>query len=81
MYPKLFVGFLSTGDTVIPGNYGLKDQNLALKWIKFNIKYFGGDPSKVTIFGGSAGGASVAYHLQSKLSQGILNWIPLENRK
>lgn len=61
---------MSTGDTVIPGNYGLKDQLLALKWVKNNIKYFNGDPNKVTIFGQSAGGASVTFHLMSKQSKG-----------
>ncbi|CAG9824758.1 unnamed protein product [Phaedon cochleariae] len=64
-------GFLTTGDLVIPGNYGLKDQLSALKWINQNIKYFGGDPEKVTIFGQSAGGASVNYHFMSKQSEGL----------
>ncbi|KAJ8940290.1 hypothetical protein NQ318_000112 [Aromia moschata] len=64
-------GFLSTGDTVIPGNYGLKDQNLALKWVQTNIKYFGGDPKKVTIFGHSAGAAAVTYLMMSKQSTGL----------
>lgn len=66
------LGFLSTGDTVIPGNYGLKDQLLALQWVHNNIKYFGGNPQKVTIFGQSAGGASVGYLLQSSRTKGII---------
>lgn len=64
-------GFLSTNDLVIPGNAGLKDQTLALKWVQNNIKYFGGDPSKVMIFGESAGSASVSYHLLSRQSAGL----------
>lgn len=53
------LGFLNTGDTSSPGNYGLKDMILALKWIRTNIAGFGGDASSVTIFGQSAGGAAV----------------------
>ncbi|XP_030764556.1 venom carboxylesterase-6-like [Sitophilus oryzae] len=56
-------GFLSTEDTALPGNLGIKDQILALKWVQNNIEYFGGDPDKVTIFGESAGAASVSYIL------------------
>lgn len=63
-------GFLATGDEVVPGNAGLKDQVLALKWTKQNIELFGGDPSQITIFGQSAGGASVGYHILSKQSSG-----------
>ena len=59
------LGFLSTGDDVIPGNIGMWDQVLALKWVQRNIKAFGGDPDNVTIFGESAGGMSVSYLLLS----------------
>lgn len=46
-------GFLSTGDHVVRGNQGLKDQSMALRWIQRNIRNFGGDPGQVTIFGKS----------------------------
>lgn len=65
------LGFLSTEDNEINGNMGLKDQNLALKWVKENIINFGGDPNKITIIGFSAGGASVHLHYMSKLSRNL----------
>ncbi|XP_014360335.2 venom carboxylesterase-6 [Papilio machaon] len=63
------LGFLSTGDEVIPGNAGLKDQSFALQWVKSNIMMFGGDPDSVTLTGCSAGGASVHYHYLSPMSR------------
>ncbi|XP_049774566.1 esterase FE4-like [Schistocerca cancellata] len=65
------LGFLSTGDEVVPGNMGLKDQTEALRWVQRNIEAFGGDPQKVTIYGQSAGSASVHYHVLSPLSKGL----------
>ncbi|CAJ0609031.1 unnamed protein product [Cylicocyclus nassatus] len=53
------LGFFSTGDDVCPGNLGLWDMTMALQWVHDNIKAFGGNPNKVTVFGQSAGGASV----------------------
>ncbi|XP_023311382.1 bile salt-activated lipase isoform X1 [Anoplophora glabripennis] len=65
-------GFLSTGDLVVPGNNGLKDQILGLRWIKENIERFGGDPDNITIFGQSAGSASIGYLLQTPQTKDIL---------
>jgi len=48
----------------------LKDQTAAMQWVQRNIDKFGGDPSKVLIFGESAGGGSVTYHLISPMSKG-----------
>lgn len=66
-------GFLSTGDEIVPGNNGLKDQVAALKWIQRNIATFGGNPANVMLTGMSAGGASVHYHYLSPLSQGLFH--------
>jgi len=63
------LGFMCLPDEEIAGNMGLLDQNLALKWVHDHIRYFGGDPDRVTIMGESAGSASVTYHMLSPLSQ------------
>ena len=71
-------GFVTTGDAKAPGNYGMLDQIEALKWVQENIEAFGGDRSKVTIFGESAGGSSVGLLLMSPLSKGLfLRAIPM----
>lgn len=65
-------GFLYAG-TASPGNYGIWDQNLALAWVKNNIIAFGGNPNAITIFGQSAGGASVGLHLLAEQSRDLYN--------
>ncbi|XP_042861580.1 putative inactive carboxylesterase 4 [Penaeus japonicus] len=65
------LGFLSTEDEVVPGNFGLKDQVMALRWVQDNIRSFGGDADRVTLFGESAGAASVQLLTVSPKSAGL----------
>ncbi|XP_060878022.1 juvenile hormone esterase-like isoform X1 [Metopolophium dirhodum] len=73
------LGFLSTEDDVIPGNYGMKDQVMALRWVQKNIIHFNGDPSQVTIFGESTGGASTGFHMLSPMSKGLFHKVILQS--
>ncbi|CAN7978371.1 unnamed protein product, partial [Ixodes persulcatus] len=65
------LGFLNANTTDAPGNQGLLDQHLALKWVQDNIDIFGGDPSMVTVFGHSAGAMSIHAHILSPMSKGL----------
>jgi bile salt-stimulated lipase len=67
------LGFLSTEDDVVPGNNGLKDQVMALRWVQNYIASFGGNPDSVTLTGLSAGGSSVHFHYFSEMSKGLFH--------
>ena len=53
------------------GNYGIHDQVALLKWVKQNIRAFGGDPSEVTLDGESAGAFSICIHIASPMSKNL----------
>ena len=63
----------------VSGNYGLLDQLATLQWVQRNIGAFGGDPSRVTIFGQSAGAESILIHLVSPQSKGLYSQAIVES--
>jgi para-nitrobenzyl esterase len=66
------LGFLADGALgAHSGDYGLQDQQFALRWVQDNIARFGGNPQNVTIFGESAGGASVCDQVASPTAKGL----------
>jgi len=69
------LGFLSLADEEldVPGNAGLKDQVMALRWVKRNCQFFGGDPDNITVFGESAGGASTHYMMLTDQAKGLFH--------
>lgn len=66
------LGFFSSHDQNAAGNFGLWDQQLAIKWVRDNIANFGGDPDNISIFGESAGGSSVIYQTLYPGNQGLV---------
>ncbi|KAL6734314.1 hypothetical protein Aduo_004870 [Ancylostoma duodenale] len=78
-------GYLFMDDEDAPGNVGMLDQQLALYWIRDNIFNFGGNPSRITVFGESAGAASIVAHLiapgsENLFKNGILQSGSLDNK-
>jgi para-nitrobenzyl esterase len=73
------LGFLANTELGIDGNFGIKDQQKALKWVQRNIALFGGDPSRVMIFGESAGAQSTALHLTIPSSQPLFKRAIMES--
>ncbi|RZF46909.1 hypothetical protein LSTR_LSTR008037 [Laodelphax striatellus] len=72
-------GFLSLGNSDVPGNAGLKDQVLALKWVQENVHHFGGNAKNVTIFGESAGAASCHFLSISPMARGLFHKVILQS--
>lgn len=66
-------GFLTSGDEKISGNAGLLDQRVALEWIQQNVEFFGGDPSRITLYGESTGATCVYYHIASAGAKGLFS--------
>ncbi|KAG9234531.1 cholinesterase [Amylocarpus encephaloides] len=74
------MGFLALDDGVTKGNYGLGDAINALDWVRNHIHDFGGDPNRITVFGQSAGAASVRAILASPKARGKFKAaIPMSN--
>ena len=60
-------------DHSVGGNYGLLDQQMAIRFIADNCKNIGCDPTKITVFGESAGGESTSYHTLSAESSSLIS--------
>lgn len=78
-YRVASLGFLYLDNADAPGNAGMMDQVLALRWVQDNIRFFGGNPNNVTLFGESAGAVSASYHLLSPLSRDLFSQAVLQS--
>ena len=72
-------GFLSDGTGQLLGNFGLWDMKLAIQWVHDNIGDYGGDPTRVTLFGQSAGGAAVMYQAINPSNRGLIQRVAAQS--
>lgn len=73
------LGFIDLGTDRESGNQGLYDQLTVLKWVRDNIRAFGGDPSSVTLFGESSGAIAIGLHMMSPESSGLFKRVILQS--
>lgn len=69
----MLIGFLSTADQNSPGNYGILDIAMALRWIYENIASFNGDKDSITLFGPGAGAAAAGLLMVNPRTQHIIS--------
>lgn len=72
-YRLATLGFLALGIAEVPGNAGFKDMVFALRWVKANIPYFGGDPDSVTVLGNSAAAMAIPLLMVSPMAAGLFH--------
>mmetsp|Transcript_29647 Transcript_29647/g.71228 ORF Transcript_29647/g.71228 Transcript_29647/m.71228 type:complete len:543 (-) Transcript_29647:150-1778(-) len=74
-----FLALPSDSDTGVKGNFGIMDQQEAMRWVQRNAKAFGGDPSRVTLWGESAGAMSIGIHMASNKTAGLFQGAIMES--
>ncbi|XP_059615051.1 uncharacterized protein LOC132260750 [Phlebotomus argentipes] len=72
-------GYLCSGNSVCPGNFGLKDQQMVLEWVRDNIEEFGGNPSQVTLLGQGSGSACIQMHMMNVKSSLLFHRVILQS--
>lgn len=73
------LGFLSTADENSPGNYGVLDQQMAVRWVYDNIDAFNGDRHSITLFGPGAGAASAGLLMVAPMTRNIISRVIAES--